>query len=68
MLACLFYILYAGVTGTFNLVLLLAVVAILIEGAVLILNKWRCPLATLAERYGAKKGSVVDIFLPTTLA
>ncbi len=68
MLACLLYILYAGVTRTFNRVLLLAIAAIFIEGAALILNKWRCPLTTLAEKYGAEKGSVADIFLPAIIA
>jgi hypothetical protein len=65
---CLLYILYAGVTKTFNWILLIALVTILIEGVVLILNKWRCPLTTLAEKYGAEKGSVTDIFLPTIIA
>ena len=66
--ACLFYILYAGVTGSFNLVLLVAIVAVFIEGALLILNKWRCPLTILAENCGAEKGSVADIFLPAIIA
>ncbi len=68
MSACLLYILYAGVTKTFNWILLIAVIAIFIEGIALILNKWRCPLATLAEKYGAENGSVTDIFLPTWIA
>ncbi len=68
MLVCLLYILYAGVTGTFNLVLLIAIIAIFIEGIALILNKWRCPMTTLAEKYGAEKGSVVDLFLPAIMA
>jgi len=68
MLACLFYILYAGVTGTFNGILLIAIATILIEGAAISLNKWQCPLTTLAEKYGAEKGSVSDIFLPGVIA
>ncbi len=68
MSACLLYILYAGVTKTFNWVLLMAIVAIFIEGIVLILNKWRCPLTSLAEKYGADKGSVTDMFLPGVIA
>lgn len=68
MSACLLYILYAGVTKTFNGILLIAVIAIFIEGTALILNKWRCPLATLAEKYGAESGSVTDIFLPAWIA
>ncbi|MBI2329616.1 MAG: hypothetical protein HYU85_08325, partial [Chloroflexi bacterium] len=54
MLACLFYILYAGVTATFNQALLVALAAIFIEGSVLIFNRWRCPLATLTEKCGAE--------------
>jgi hypothetical protein len=68
MVACLLCILYAGVTATFNWLLLIAMVAIFIEGGALILNRWRCPLTTLAEKYGAEKGSVADIFLPKMVA
>ncbi len=68
MLACLIYILYSGITGTFNLLLLLALIAIFTEGIALILNNWRCPLTGLAERYGAESGSVTDIFLPSIIA
>ena len=68
MLACLIYILYAGVTATFNVALLIAIVTILIEGAAISLNKWRCPLTSLAEKYGAVKGSVADIFMPGIIA
>lgn len=31
-------------------------------------NEWRCPLTDLAERKGAKVGSVADIFLPQWLS
>ncbi len=69
MLACLVYILYCGVTGTFNLFLLVALIAVLTEGVVLILNRWRCPLTALAEKLGAEKGSVTaDMFLPAVVA
>ncbi len=68
MLACLIYILYAGVTGTFNIILVIAIATVLIEGAAISLNKWQCPLTTLAKKYGAKKGSVADIFLPGIIA
>ena len=66
--ACLFYILYAGITRTYNLFLLVAIGSILINGVVLMLNRWRCPLTTFAERRGAMKGSVTDIFLPDWMA
>jgi hypothetical protein len=62
------YILYSGITRTFNWVLLIAIIAILIEGLALLLNNGRCPLTTLAEKYGAENGSVTDIFLPNWIA
>lgn len=68
MMASLLYILYSGITGTFNLLLLFALMTIFIEGITLILNKWRCPMAGLAEKYGAESGSVTDIFLPSVIA
>ena len=64
MTICLFYILYCGITETYNWLLLFAIGAILLEGLALILNNWRCPMTTLAERLGAEKGSVTDMFLP----
>ena len=68
MSVCLMYILYSGITRTFNWVLLIAIIAILIEGLALLLNNGRCPLTTLAEKYGAENGSVTDIFLPKVIA
>jgi hypothetical protein len=68
LLACLVYILYAGVTATFNLALFVAVAAIIVEGIAISLNHWQCPLTTLAERCGAEKGSVADIFMPKAVA
>ncbi len=68
MLACLLYILYAAITKTFNWILLLALVAIFTEGMVLIINKWRCPLTSLAEKYGAEKGAVTDMFCPGAIS
>ena len=68
MLACLLYILYGGITKTYNWSLLVAISAILLEGLVLILNHGRCPFTTLAERLGAEDGSVTDIFLPHWMA
>ncbi|MFC2122947.1 hypothetical protein ACFLRP_04595 [Bacteroidota bacterium] len=68
MVACLVYILYSGITGIFNWVLLLALIAILMEGIALLLNKGRCPLTTLAEAHGVEKGAITDIFLPPVIA
>ncbi|MFC1953551.1 hypothetical protein ACFLWR_05425 [Chloroflexota bacterium] len=68
MLGCLVYILYAGITANFNRFLWVAVITITIEGTAILLNNWRCPLTTLAEKWGAKKGSVADLFMPDIIA
>ena len=68
MSACLVYILYCGITKTYNWALPLAISAVLINGLALLLNHGRCPLTTLAEKQGAEKGSVTDIFLPVWIA
>jgi len=60
--------LYCGITQTYNWILLLAISTIVIEGLALLINKGRCPLATFAEKQGAEKGSVTDIFLPDWIA
>lgn len=64
MSACVAYILYAGITRTYNWYLAAAIAAVLIEGAVLILNNWQCPLTELARKHGASRGSVTDMFYP----
>ncbi len=67
MVACLLYILYCAIARRYDWTLLFALVAIFIEGLALLLNRWRCPLTTLAEKYGAANGAVTDIFLPDWL-
>ena len=42
----------------------IAVVVLLLEGVVLMLNGWRCPLGTYAEQVGAIKTSESDMLLP----
>jgi hypothetical protein len=39
-----------------------------VESAVFVLNGGICPLTPLAERHGAARGSVSDIFLPDAVA
>ena len=61
---CVIYIFYCGITETYNWILFLAIGFILIEGLVLILNNWQCPLTNLAKKYGDEKGRVTDMFFP----
>ena len=63
MVFCLFYILYCAITGTYDWTLLTAIVLLLIDGLSIALNRWRCPLTTLAEKYGAENGAVTHIIL-----
>lgn len=64
MSSCLVYILYCGITGTYNRALLFAIGAIFVEGLALMLNHWQCPLTNLARKHGDEKGSVTDMFYP----
>lgn len=64
MSACIVYILYAGITRTYDWYLLAAISLVLIEGMVLIINHWQCPLTELARKYGDTRGSVTDMFYP----
>lgn len=68
MAACLLYILYCGLSATFNWLLLIAIGAITIEGVVLILNGWQCPFTLLARRYGVVKAEVTDLFMPEVIS
>lgn len=65
---CVMYILYAAVTDQRSPLLVVAVGAVLLEGAILALNRCQCPLTDLAKQYGDAKGSVTDIFLPAWFA
>jgi hypothetical protein len=53
--------------GQFTMVLVLAGI-VLVEVAVLILNRWRCPLTSVASRYTNDRADNFDIFLPVWLA
>jgi len=64
MSACVIYILYCGITKTYNLTLFLAIGAMLIEGLALLFNHFQCPLTTLARKYGDETGRVTDMFFP----
>lgn len=64
MASSVIYIFTAGLLGFFNNFVVLAFILVGIEGIVFIGNGLKCPLTSLAVRYGAKKGYVFDMFLP----
>jgi hypothetical protein len=41
---------------------------VLVEAIVLLLNRWRCPLSSVAERYTADRRATFDIYLPEWFA
>ena len=70
MSACIVYVLYAGLTRTYDATLIVALAAVIVETAVYLLNGRRCPLTAMAKRYGDQTGNdwIADIFLPAWLA
>jgi hypothetical protein len=64
MAACLVYILYCAIIARYDWTLVIALWVIVFEGIVLLLNHGRCPMTSLAKKYGVERGAVTDIFLP----
>ncbi len=62
--ACLAYLAYATFAPAIAWPVLIPIGSILLNGVLLWLNHGRCPFTTLAERSGAARGSVTDLFLP----
>lgn len=68
MAAATFYILYAGLSGTNNSILWICIGLLSAETAVLLFNKWTCPLTPMAENYTLEREANFDIYLPVWLA
>jgi len=68
MVFSLFYTLYCAITRTYDWTLLVAMVVILIDALSIVLNRGRCPLTTLAEKYGAENGAITHLFMPVFCA
>ena len=66
--SCVLYVLVAGLAGRTDRRVAIAGAVIAGESLVFAVNGFRCPLTELAERYGAERGSVTDIYLPTWFA
>jgi cbb3-type cytochrome oxidase subunit 1 len=64
----IFYILYAGITDRIGVITWLAIASVIVEGIVLLINRWRCPLTIIAEKYTDETDDGFDIFLPCWLA
>lgn len=68
MAAAVFYILYCGIVGLFNWLLLAAFALIIIETVVLVFNHWTCPFTDMAKQADANWKDGDDIFLPKWIA
>lgn len=65
---CVLYSLYSGARGPVTTWTWIAVSLVVVESVVLIAAGWVCPLTLLAEKLGAERGAVTDIFLPKWFA
>ena len=65
---CTVYALFSGIADRITTWTWVAVLLLLVESVVLVVSGWTCPLTILAERQGARQGSVTDIFLPKWFA
>lgn len=68
MAAAVLYVVYCGLAGGGGPLLAVSIGLVLLETAVLLFNKWRCPLTDVAARYAAADRDNFDIYLPEWLA
>ena len=70
MSAAILYVLYSGLTRTYDGWLIVALVAVILECVVFLANNRRCPLTKWARDYGDAFGNdwIADIFLPAWFA
>lgn len=64
----IFYLLYAVIVNKIDLWVWICIGLVLLEGLVLLLFKWFCPLTVIARRYSDSTKDNFDIFLPNWLA
>ena len=66
--SCVVYVLWAGFTGRSDRRAAIAAGVVAGESLIFATNGLRCPLTQIAERVGAERGSVTDIYLPRWFA
>lgn len=67
-LTAIVWLVLTGLIGRRDRSVVVAGGLVSIESAVFVANRGVCPLTPLAERYGARRGGVSDIFLPDVVA
>jgi len=63
-----FYLLYAVIVNQIDKWVWICVGLVILEGKVLAINKLRCPLTIVAEKYSDSEEDNFDIYLPNWLA
>jgi hypothetical protein len=66
--SCTVYVLFAGFARRSDRRAGIAAAVVAGESLIFAANGFRCPLTQLAERLGAERGSVTDIYLPRRFA
>jgi hypothetical protein len=66
--SCMLYVLWAGFRRQSDRRVAVAAGVVATESLIFAANGFRCPLTQVAERVGAERGSVTDIYLPRWLA
>jgi len=66
--ACMVYVLWAGFRRRSDRRAAVAAGVVATETLIFAANGFRCPLTQVAERLGAERGSVTDIYLPRWFA
>jgi hypothetical protein len=62
------YILYSAIIDRIDILTWISIALIVVEGIILLINGWRCPLTTLGEKYTEHNDVGFDIFLPRWVA
>jgi hypothetical protein len=68
MTTAIFYIGYCVATMKFGVPFYVALVLVVGEILVILLNSWSCPLTNVAARYTEERAPNFDIFLPRVIA
>lgn len=62
------YIIIAGILNKINIFLYYCIGIVFLEGIILLLFNWKCPLTVIARKYSKRHKDGFDIYLPKWLA
>lgn len=68
LVAMIGYILFSGLANRITPFTYISVGAVIVEGFVLLLFRWRCPITLVARRYSATQEDGFDLFVPRFIA